>query len=133
MADSDVEIVDHARPGTGNLSTITTTTTTGAGARATTPVFAIRRPSNKTVNPSSATTFPPDVVQSLIEKLVTESKEKDAKIKFSSDAVQATAEMLKLFCQEATRKALVLKEESGDTEITPSHLASLLPGLLLDF
>ncbi|KAJ8377109.1 hypothetical protein SKAU_G00076890 [Synaphobranchus kaupii] len=58
---------------------------------------------------------------------------KDDKTKVSGDAVLLMAEMLKIFVQEAARRAAKQAdtEDSGTVDI--DHFEKILPQLLLDF
>ena len=95
----------------------------------------------KVVNPMATGELPVDVVQGMVETALAnlaageDADQAKATPKFSSDAVKATAEMLKFFVQEATLRAKHQMEEDNDqnaTTVEPAHLSKILPTLLLD-
>ncbi|XP_073690468.1 centromere protein X [Garra rufa] len=67
-----------------------------------------------------------------VSKLLTRSFKED-KTKVSSDAVVLVAEMLKVFVEEATRRAVKQADSEDCDTVDIEHFEKILPQLLLDF
>ncbi|NP_001289984.1 centromere protein X [Danio rerio] len=67
-----------------------------------------------------------------VAKLLSRSFRED-KTRVSSDAVVLVAEMLKVFVEEATRRAIKQASSEDCDTVTIEHFEKILPQLLLDF
>ncbi|XP_063068603.1 centromere protein X [Engraulis encrasicolus] len=67
-----------------------------------------------------------------IAKLLNKSF-KDTKTKVNSDAVTLTSEMLQIFVEEASRRALKQATAEDSQQVEVEHFEKVLPQLLLDF
>ncbi|XP_067280536.1 centromere protein X isoform X3 [Pseudorasbora parva] len=67
-----------------------------------------------------------------VAKLLTRSFKED-KTKVSSDAVVLVGEMLKIFVEEATRRAVKQASSEDCDTVDIEHFEKILPQLLLDF
>lgn len=74
------------------------------------------------------TTFKTETIAKLLQ-----TNFKDEKTKLSSDATKLTAELLKLFVQEAIHRAAKQAKNEPSNEVTLEHFEKILPQLLLDF
>ncbi len=60
-------------------------------------------------------------------------EEKGLQVKTTANAITTAAELLKLFTREAFDRAAAQAQAEGASTIEESHLAKILPQLLLDF
>ncbi|KAL2100656.1 hypothetical protein ACEWY4_002417 [Coilia grayii] len=67
-----------------------------------------------------------------IAKLLTKSF-KDSKTKVSGDAVVLMGEILKVFVEEASRRAMKQATAEDSEQVEVEHFEKILPQLLLDF
>ncbi|XP_062387541.1 centromere protein X isoform X2 [Sardina pilchardus] len=67
-----------------------------------------------------------------INKLLTKSF-KDSKTKVSGDAVLLMCDILKVFVEEASRRALKQSTAEDSEKVDVEHFEKVLPQLLLDF
>uniref|UniRef100_A0A8C0YCR4 Centromere protein X n=2 Tax=Cyprinus carpio TaxID=7962 RepID=A0A8C0YCR4_CYPCA len=72
------------------------------------------------------------VFKETVAKLLARSFKED-KTKVSSDAVMLVAEMLKVFVEEATRRAVKQADSEDCDTVDIEHFEKILPQLLLDF